>query len=77
MFKIIVLEKDAFQIVDNDIDGPVGGIPDFGVDRAPGGMDADQHEGFFKVRDGGLGLLGNGLVDHPNPVFFYCSGQFL
>ena len=77
MFKIIVLEKDSFQIVDNHIDGPVGGVPNLCVVGSPGCVDADQHEGFLKIRDAGLGLPGNGFVDHPNPVFFYRSGQLL
>ena len=28
MLEVIVIEKDALQVVDDHIDGPVGGIPD-------------------------------------------------
>ena len=50
MLEIIVVKKDALQIVDDYIDCPVGGVPDPFVIGTSGCSDSDQHEGLFKVR---------------------------
>ena len=39
MLKVIVVEKDALQIIDDHIDCPVGGIPDPFVIGTPGRPD--------------------------------------
>ena len=49
MLHVFVMEKDAFQIVDDDVDGPVGGVPYLGVVGAPRRDDFDLDEGFFKI----------------------------
>ena len=70
MLKVIVIEKDTLQVVDDYIDGPVGSIPDLSVIGSSGGSDPDVNMGLFKARNADLCLLGNGLVDQPGPVFF-------
>ena len=56
MLKVIVIEKDTFQVVDDHIDGPVGSIPNLAVIGSPGCGNADMHMGLFKVRDTDLCL---------------------
>ena len=48
MFHIVILEKDAFQIVEDDLDSPVGGIPRLGVMASSWRHNPDRHKGFFK-----------------------------
>ena len=77
MLKVIVIEKDTLQVVDDHVDGPVGGIPDLAIIGPSGCGDADMNMGFFKARDADFCLLGNGFLDHPGPVLFNCTCQFL
>ena len=39
MFYVVVQEKDTLQVVEDDLDGPVGGVPHSGVIAPPGGDD--------------------------------------
>ena len=48
---VIVGEKDTFQVVEDDLDSPVGGVPNFCVVAAPGCGDTDLHHGLLKVRE--------------------------
>ena len=77
MLEVIVIEKDTLQVVDDHIDGSVGGVPNLAVIGSPGCNDPDVNMGLFKARDTDLCLLGDGLVDHPGPMFFQCAGQLL
>ena len=77
MLKVIVIEKDTLQVVDDHVDGSVGSIPNLAVIGSPGCNDPDVNMGLFKARDTDFCLLGDGLVDHPDPVFFQGTGQFL
>ena len=70
MLEVIVIEKDTLQVVDDHVDCPVGSIPNLAVIGSPGCGDPDMNMGLFKARDTGLCLLGDGLVNHPGPVFF-------
>ena len=49
MLQVVVLKKDALQVVDDDIDRPIGGVPQPGIVTPPGGNNLDLHERFFKV----------------------------
>lgn len=51
---IIVTKKDALQIVQDDLDGPVGGVPYPGVVAPFGGCNLDLHKGLFKMRQRSL-----------------------
>ena len=42
MLKVIVIEKDALQVIDDLIDGPVGSIPNLPVVGSSGCVDSDQ-----------------------------------
>ena len=77
MLEVIVIEKDTLQVVDNHIDGSVGGVPDLAVIGPPGCGDTDVNMSLFIAGDTDLCLLGDGFVDHPGPVFFHGTGQFL
>ena len=77
MLEIIVVKKDALQIVDDYIDCPVGGVPDLFVISAPGCPDPDQHEIFFELWKTGFDFMGDGFVDHPDPVLLHIAGQLL
>ena len=70
MLEIIVIEKDTLQVVNDHVDCPVGSIPNLAVIGATGCGNPDMNMGLFKARDTGLCLLGDGLVNHPGPVFF-------
>ena len=48
MLEVIVIEKDTLQVVDDHIDCPVGGVPDFAVIGAPGCGDPDVNMAFSK-----------------------------
>ena len=73
MFHVIVTEKDALQVVEDVLDGPVGGISYPGVIASPGGddLDGDKHPFKERQRIRRLGRLGDGGVEHGLPVFFY------
>ena len=58
MLEVIVVEKDALQIIDDYIDCPVGGVPDPFVISAPGCPNPDQHESLIKVWQTGFALVG-------------------
>ena len=77
MFKVIVIEKDPLQIVDDHIDGPVGCIPHLPIIGTPRCGNADMDMSLFKMGNANLCLLGNSLVDHMGPVLFHGSGEFL
>ena len=77
MLEIIIIEKDTLQVIDDHIDGPVGGVPDLGIVGSSGGIDPDQHKSLFKVGDTGLTFSGNFLVDFSDPMIFQRTGQFL
>ncbi len=74
MLKIIVLEKDALQEIDDQIDGSAGNIPDLPVVGSSGGDDLNLHMGLFPlnrlpperdcVTEMGSGELGQQLHPH-------------
>jgi len=49
MLHVIVLKKDPFQVVEDNLDRPVGGVPYLSVVAPSGSNDLDFHEGFFKM----------------------------
>ena len=49
MLHIVVLKEDALQVVDDDVDSPVGGVPQPGVVSPPRGDDLQLHHRFFKM----------------------------
>ena len=68
MLQIIVPEEHPLQVVDDGVDGPVGGVPHVGVVRPPGGDDGDLHHRPSEMRKRFLPCrLGNGGVDHGLP----------
>lgn len=75
---VIVGEKDTFQVVEDDLDSPVGGVPDFCVIAAPRRGDVDFHHGLLKARERPpLRCLPKGGVHHVYPVFLHRRRQFL
>ena len=77
MLEVIVIEKDALQVVDDHIDGAVGGVPNLLVIGPSGCSDPDVYMSLLEIWDADFCLLGNGFMDQPGPVFFQCAGQFL
>ena len=77
MLKIIVIKKDTLQVVDDHIDGSIGGVPDPFVVGALGCPDSYQYEGLLKIWQTGLAFLGDGIVDHFDPVLLHIAGLFL
>ena len=77
MLEVIVIEKDTLQVVNDHIAAAVGGISNLTVIGATGCSDADMNMGLFKAWGADLCLLGDGLVDHPDSVFFQGTCQFL
>ena len=77
MLEVIIIEKNTLQVVEDYIDGSVGGIPDLGIVGAPGCINPDQHESLFKVGDTGLTFSGNFFVDFSDPMIFQRTGQLL
>ena len=71
MLEVIVIEKDTLQIVDDYIDGSVGGVPDLAIIGSPGCSDPNVNMRLFEIGNADSCLLGDGLVDHPGPVFFF------
>lgn len=47
---IVVTEKDALQVIENNLDRPVGGVPHPRVIAAPRRDDLNLYERFFKIR---------------------------
>lgn len=39
MIHVVILKKDTFQVVENDLDSPVGGIPYLGIITTLDGTD--------------------------------------
>ena len=77
MLKIIVVKKDTLQVVDDHIDCTVGGVPDPFIIGTPRYSDPYQHEGLLKIWQTGLAFLGDGIMDHLDPVLLHIAGQFL
>lgn len=78
MLQVIILKKDTLQIVDDDIDGPVGGVPQPGVVAPSGGDNLDFYERFLKARERALpGCLPDGRMECGLPVFLDGLGQLL
>ena len=78
MLQVVILKEDTLQVVDDDIDGPVGGIPQPGVVAPPGGNYLDLYERFFKVWKRALpGRLPDGRMECRLPVFLDGLGQLL
>ena len=74
VLEVIVVKKDTLQVVDDHIDRPIGRVPNLAVVCSPGGGDTDMHMGLFKVWDTGLCFLGDGFVNHLDPVFLHFTG---
>ena len=49
VLQIIVGKEYAFQVVENDLDGPVGGVPYLRVVAAPGRCDVDHHNAQIRI----------------------------
>lgn len=49
MLHVVVLKKDTLQIVEDDLDSPVGGIPHLGVIASSWSHNPDHYKGFFEI----------------------------
>ena len=77
VLQIIVGKEYAFQVVENDLDGPVGGIPYLRVVTTAGGGNEDLYHGLLKMRERSLFCrLPKCGAHHVYPVFLYCRCQF-
>ena len=74
VLKVIIVKKDTLQVIDDHIDNPVGSVLYLAVVYSPGCGDPNMHMGLFKVRDAGFCFLGDGFMDHCNPVFLHFTG---
>ena len=77
MLKIIVPEKDAFQVIDYQIDRPVRGVPHLCVVRSPGCGNLDGYHRLLKFGNSGLALLGNCIVDQGDPMLLHRTCKLL
>mgnify|MGYP007025278583 CR=1 FL=1 len=50
-WQVVVLKKDTLQIIEDDLDGPVGGVPQPGVVTPSGCDDFYLHKRFFIIRE--------------------------
>ena len=57
MLKIIVPKKDAFQVIDYQIDSPVRGVPHLCVVRSPGCGNLDGYHRLLKFGNSGKVIL--------------------
>ena len=70
MLHVAVLKKDTFQVVYNDVYGPIGGIPQPNVVAPSRRNDFNLNHGFIKMGERFLpGRFLNSCVEHSFPVF--------
>lgn len=76
MFHIVVLKKDTFQVVDDNIDSPVGGVPQLSVVASSRRNDLSFNHRLIKIGEWSLlrSLL-NGCMEHSFPMFLNCLGH--
>lgn len=75
---IVVTEKDALQIIENNLDRSVGGVPHPRAIAAPWRDDPDLHEGLFKIRQRFLRCrVGDRRMDHSLPMLLGSFRQSL
>lgn len=72
VFHVIVFKKGTLQVIDDNVDGPVGGIPHLGIVISPGGNNLDLNGRFFKIWERTLpGRLRNSAWI----IAFQCSSK--